>query len=104
MNISQEHVLCTAVLGRDFWLECLEDVEMSEECFGFVEIVPVLPAPEKGLPFGALDAADIDAPVAENRFFFRAEVVADDADNLHVGEVTSGHGEVSSGPSEFAFN
>src|SRR3954453_16203948 len=104
MNVSQEDVLCTAVFDGDLRLKFLEDIEVSKERLGFVEIVAVLAAPEEGLPFSALNAADIDVPVPKDRFLFGAEVVSDYANNLNVGEVTSGHRKVSSGTSKFALN
>src|SRR6516164_353267 len=64
----------------------------------------ILARPEKALAGGALQAQRVDLAAAEDGFVFLAEVIAYDADQVHVREEAGGYGEIGSGAADDAVN
>ncbi len=100
VDVAEKKNVAVAVLGRNSRLEFFEDVQLGEVGLGFVEVVEILAAPAEGLPFCVLDAAGVHAALLQDVFVFGGEVLADDGDDAHVGEITGGEREVSCGAAE----
>ena len=97
LNIRQEKKLRILVLFRNARLKSLEDIQVGEIRFGFVQVVGIGTAPAKRLAFGSLEAAGVDAVLAKNLFLLGAEVFADHGHDAHLCEVTGGQGKVGGG-------
>ena len=100
MDIAEKKDVAVAVLGGNSRLEFFEDVQVGEIGFGFVEIVEILSAPAKGLPFRVLDAAGVHAAFLQDVFVFGGEVLANDGDDAYVSEITGGEREIGCGAAE----
>ena len=81
-------------------MKVLEDVQVGKVGFGFVQVVQILPAPAKRLPFCVLDAASIDAAFFQHVFVFGSEVFADNGDDANVGEIAGGKSKVGRSAAE----
>src|SRR5207248_5797384 len=87
---------------RKFRLKIGKDVQLRIQRFGDVEIKAVFAFPEKRLLAGnALKIRHVNLALAEDRFFCRAKVVADDRNHAHVREKRSGDAEVRRRPAEY---
>ena len=58
------------------------------------------PPQRKVLPVGALEALEVDAAAVEDLHLCLAEVLADDGDEVDVGEERSAQGEVGQRPAQ----
>ena len=80
-----------------------EDVELRVVGVGDVQVVLVVAAPEEGLaPGDPLDVGDVDPARAQELDVLVGEVVADRADDVHVGEHARREREVNRGAAEHA--
>src|SRR5262249_51786009 len=65
------------------------------------QIVGVDAAPAEGLAAGALEAAEVDAARRQERHVLLGEIIADDADEVHlIGQVRGGDADVRRGAAE----
>src|SRR5215469_10405399 len=94
LDIGEEEKIGVFVFFGDARLERLEDVEMSEVSFRFVQVVGVSASPAEGLPVGTLDAANIDTTLVEDIFLLESEVIAHDRNDPHLSEVARGERKV----------
>src|SRR5580704_938262 len=99
MNVGEEEELGIKIRLRNTRFEVLEDVELGEVGFRFIQIVEILSAPAKGLAGRALNTASVNAAFLQDVFVIGGEVVAYHRDDANVGKVAGREREVSGGSS-----
>ena len=94
--------LSTDLTSSDsFGSNVAEHVELRVVGVGLVQVVLVVTGPEEGLAaLDLLDAVGVDAAVVQDGVLLVAEVVADRADDVDVGEEARGQREVHGGAAE----
>ena len=97
LDVGQEKELGVFVFLRNARLEALENVQIGEIRFGFVEVFAVGSSPAEGLALGALDASNVDSTLEENLFLLGAEVFAHHGHDAHLGEIACGQRKVGCG-------
>src|SRR6266516_1076294 len=81
-------------------LELLEHIEVGEERLAAVEVVAILAAPAKGLAASVLDALEVNPPALKHPHVLLVEVLADNGDEVDVGEIGGGDSEVGEGAAD----
>jgi hypothetical protein len=104
LNIRQKKELGVVILFRNARLECLEYVQVREVCLRLVQIVGIRAAPAERLAFGSLDAAGIDAVLAEDLFLLGTEIFADHSHDAHFCEITGCQGKIRGCPAQNIFH
>ena len=91
------------VRSESFGSNSREDAELGVLRVGDVEVELVAAAPEEGLATGhPLDVVGDDAAALEHGELLGAEVIADRADRVDLGEEAGGEGEMDGGAAEHA--
>ena len=67
--------------------QIFEDVQLGVQGLRFVDVLPVFAGPMKGLTFGMLNPARIDAATGHHGFVFGGEVFSHHRDHSDIGEV-----------------
>ena len=100
MNVAEEQILGILVFRRNTRLEFLENIQLGEISFRFVEVLEVMTAPAKCLPFGMLNSARVNASLLEGVFMFCREVFANNRNHAHVCEIAGSKSKVGPGAAE----
>src|SRR5206468_13097247 len=82
-------------------LEALEDVQVCKKRVAAGQVVTVFAAPAEGLAARVLEALEVDPPAGEDLHVLLVEVLADNGDQVDVGEVRGGDGKVGEGATDY---
>ena len=74
---------------------------MREVRLRFVQVLAVFAAPVKRLSRRALQSAQIDVPLLENRLLLRTEVFTHHSDHAHIREVARGQTKIRRRSAQF---
>ena len=94
MNVTEENEIGVAEVAWNARLELFEDVQMSEVSLRLIDVVAVFSAPVEGLSSSALYALGANSATTQNVFLLRPEILADDSNHPHLGEVARSQREV----------
>src|SRR5438477_13118481 len=100
MNVAEKQEFRVFVFRGNARLEFLENIQLGEICFRFVEVLQVTAAPTKCLAFGMLNSAGVNASFLENVFMFYREVFANNRNHAHVCEIAGSKSKVGPGAAE----
>ena len=104
LNVCQEQEFRVFVLLGNLGMESLKYVQVGVIGLRLAEVVSVGSAPTEGLPFRALQAANIDTVIVKYLLLRGAEVLADDRNDAHGREVTGSEREVGCGTTKDIFH
>ena len=101
MHIPEEDDVRLSVGVRQDGLEPFEYVEVGEERLAAVEVVAVLAPPAEGPAARVLEALEVDPPAGEDLHVLFVEVLADNGDEVNIGEVGGGDSKVGQGATDY---
>src|SRR5207249_7982748 len=100
VHVTEEDDVCLSIRVGQAGLELLEHIEVGEERLAAVEVVAILAAPAKGLAASVLDALEVNPPALKHPHVLLVEVLADNGDEVDVGEIGGGDSEVGEGAAD----
>src|SRR5439155_4616389 len=101
VHVAEEDDVGLSVGVRQDGLEPFEYVEVGEERLAAVQVVAVLAAPAERLAPRVLEALEVDPPAGEDLHVLFVEVLADNGDEVNIGEVRGGDSKVGQGATDY---